>query len=73
MSYIRHHAEQIRELTSSIYALTMILEEDAGRDVLDDGKPVLGRFERGAINAAIKHLAARAEGLAEIIEGGDDQ
>lgn len=73
MSYIRHHAEQIRELASSIYALTKILEDDAGRDVLEEGEPVLGRFERGAINTAIKHLATRAEDLAEAIEGGEGQ
>lgn len=69
MSYIRHRATQIRELTSAIYGLTNVLDSNDCQEIIEGGQPILGRFERGAINTAIKHLAGSAESLAEEIEG----
>lgn len=68
LSLAAAHAAEIRDIVGSIYALTVILENDACRDASDDEQAVLGPFEQGGINGAIKHLATAAEGYAEAIE-----
>lgn len=67
------HALDIKEIVGAIHGLTTILDGDTCRDANDGEKAVLGDFERGAINLAIKQLALRVEELAEFIEEDEER
>jgi len=68
MSMTKARARDIKEIASAIYGLTMILEDDGCREGADGEKAVLGPFEQGTINTAIKHLVHQIEMKAEAIE-----
>lgn len=60
--------DELEEIAGTIYGLTKILEDDGCRDGADGEQAVLGRFEQGVINTAIKQLALRVEGIAKAID-----
>ena len=73
MSLSKVHAQEIKEIVGAIYGLTVILEDDGCRDANEGEQSVLGPFELGTINTAIKHLASRADMLAEAIEEEEER
>ncbi|MGM0913279.1 MAG: hypothetical protein ACQEXC_05805 [Pseudomonadota bacterium] len=73
MSLSKAHALEIKEIVGAIYGLTVILEEDVCRDGSEGEESVLGRFETGCVNSAIKHLSTRAADLAEAIEEEEER
>ena len=68
MSHIQTHAQSVQDIMASVYGLADLLEQEGGKEGNEDETQMLGRFHRGCMVTAIKHLANQAAGLADIIE-----
>lgn len=68
MSHIQTHAQDAKDVTAAIYGLADLLEEGGSHEGSEDEAQMIGRFHRGCMVTAIKHLALRAASLAESIE-----
>lgn len=68
MNHIETHAQSVQDIMASVYGLADLLEQEGGKEGSEDDPQVLGRFHRGCMVTAIKHLANQAAGLADIIE-----
>tara|TARA_R110001583_G_scaffold113099_1_gene263467 strand:- start:17005 stop:17247 length:243 start_codon:yes stop_codon:yes gene_type:complete len=68
MTHTQTHAEDIQDMMAAIYGLADFLEQDGSKEGSEEEALVLGRFHRGCMVTAIKHLANRASSLTDIIQ-----
>lgn len=68
MNHIQTHAQSMQDMMTAIYGLADLLEQSGCNEGSEDEKQVMGRFHRGCMVTAIKHLADRANSLTDIIQ-----
>ena len=68
MNHTQTHAQGIQDMMTAIYGLADLLEQSASNEGSEDEKQVMGRFHRGCVVTAIKHLANQASSLTDIIQ-----
>lgn len=68
MNHVQARAEDIQDMMAAIYGLADLLEQSGSNEGSEDEKQVMGRFHRGCMVTAIKHLADRANSLTDIIQ-----
>lgn len=68
MNHVQAHAENIQDMMSAIYGLADLLEQSGSHEGSEDETLVIGRFHRGCMVTAIKHLANQASSLTDIIQ-----
>ncbi len=67
MNHIQTHAEDLQDMTAAISGLAGMLEQDGSKEGSEDEAQMMGRFNRGCMVTAIKHLSNHACTRAEII------
>lgn len=66
--HIREHAQDIQDMMAAVYGLADLLEQSASNEGSEDETQVMGRFHRGCVVTAIKHLANQASSMTDIIQ-----
>lgn len=61
------HLHDLEDILGAVYGLADMLEQSGSHEGSEDEAPALGRFHRGCMTTAIKHLASRASSLVDII------
>lgn len=65
------HLHDLEDILGAVYGLADMLEQSGSHEGSHEGSedeaPALGRFHRGCMTTAIKHLANRASSLVDII------
>ncbi|AJY50638.1 hypothetical protein [Halomonas sp. KO116] len=67
MNHTQTHAEDIQDMMAAIVGLADLLEQDGCREGSEDDPQMLGRFHRGCMVTAIKHLSHHASSRADTI------
>lgn len=65
--HIRERAQDIQDMMAAVYGLADLLEQSASNEGGENEAQVIGRFHRGCVVTAIKHLANQASSMADII------
>lgn len=68
MTHAQTHAKDIQDMMAAIYGLADLLEQSGSKEGSEEEALILGRFHRGCMVTAIKHLATRADSLTDIIQ-----
>lgn len=68
MDHVQIHAENIQDMMGAIYGLADMLEQSGSNEGSEDETQEMGRFHRGCVVTAIKHLANQASSLTDIIQ-----
>ncbi|MCL5425907.1 MAG: hypothetical protein M1154_09810 [Gammaproteobacteria bacterium] len=68
MNHTQTHAQDIQDMMAAVYGLADLLEQSGSNEGSEDETQVIGRFHRGCLVTAIKHLATRANSLTDIIQ-----
>mgnify|MGYP006985705789 FL=1 len=66
--HIRERAQDIQDMMAAVYGLADLLEQSASNEGCEDETQVMGRFHRGCVVTAIKHLANQASSMTDIIQ-----
>ena len=67
MNTTQTHLHDLEDILGAVYGLADMLEQSGSHEGSEDEAPALGRFHRGCMTTAIKHLANRANSLVDII------
>ncbi|PCF97661.1 hypothetical protein [Vreelandella nigrificans] len=68
MNHTQTHAQDIQDMMAAVYGLADLLEQSCSNEGSEDETQVIGRFHRGCVVTAIKHLANHASSLTDIIQ-----